>query len=797
MKRLQFRRLPIFTQLVLFIVAALVIPLGLITYASNERLLAYSEEEIVRSAQSSLQAKARLVANVCDNILYRTINFSREPLLNDISTYLRYDEMQSGAERFQAVRKLANRLKDNAFSASMIHSIYFWLQGSDYLITTRNATVRLDDFYDLEWMEQQGIREAPATFRNRWIGRKLPYDTNGEPVGSRGHMDAITYLYRMTNYTTDARGILAVNLFEKDFSDLLNESTAGPDSTVFLMDRSGMAVSHPDKTVVLTDLAAQPDIRRLLETGTDTGWFIGDVSGERTLYCWTKASFADWYFVGRHSLDTLLDRASTIRNQTILLTLMVALACVLLVLLFSRHMTNPITRLMKKVMSQEGYHPEARTNEIEFLSQAFDQITQQEAELNQLLQKKETGLVQRRLLDALHGNTPQEDARAVLSEVFPDKCFQVALIGVDRQQLFNNRYTPDQRQVMRGLACQCVEAGCAEGMRVRAVPFDEDKIAILINFDEEGLEDRSYHSSDAEEEPSGSGAVADVQRHAAWLARLQLEMNEVFGCSVSIGVSEVHREITLLHRAVAEAAEALRGKLLAGHGVILFHETASLERNRYYYPFEREKHILNQLRAGDPDRIRMEIRQLADELRQARGVTHENILQVFNGLIGTSIRYFVENNINLAKAFPNLHAVYLEVAWQETLDDLAEYLVGFYERILPLTKPEQRSDASYPERIMALLAERSKTEIDFERLADEIGISYSYLRKIVKDETGKSPLDYINTLRIAEAKRLLRQTTLSVNEIAMNLGYANAQSLTRFFKKFEGITPGEFRNHRS
>ena len=67
------------------------------------------------------------------------------------------------------------------------------------------------------------------------------------------------------------------------------------------------------------------------------------------------------------------------------------------------------------------------------------------------------------------------------------------------------------------------------------------------------------------------------------------------------------------------------------------------------------------------------------------------------------------------------------------------------------------------------------------------------MRKIVKQETGKSLLDLINNARIEKAKVLLRETSMYIKEIAEDVGYNNVQSFTRFFKKYEGITPSEFR----
>jgi AraC-like DNA-binding protein len=67
------------------------------------------------------------------------------------------------------------------------------------------------------------------------------------------------------------------------------------------------------------------------------------------------------------------------------------------------------------------------------------------------------------------------------------------------------------------------------------------------------------------------------------------------------------------------------------------------------------------------------------------------------------------------------------------------------------------------------------------------------MRKVFRDETGDSITNYINRRRIEESKELLRQTGMTLRETALMVGYNNEQSLIRFFKKYVGISPGEYR----
>jgi len=61
---------------------------------------------------------------------------------------------------------------------------------------------------------------------------------------------------------------------------------------------------------------------------------------------------------------------------------------------------------------------------------------------------------------------------------------------------------------------------------------------------------------------------------------------------------------------------------------------------------------------------------------------------------------------------------------------------------------------------------------------------------------GYSLTDYIHRQRLNHCKRLLAENK-SVREVAEAVGYLDSKTLIRIFKKYEGITPGQFRNIKS
>ncbi|GFD92064.1 helix-turn-helix domain-containing protein [Tenacibaculum sp. Mcav3-52] len=78
--------------------------------------------------------------------------------------------------------------------------------------------------------------------------------------------------------------------------------------------------------------------------------------------------------------------------------------------------------------------------------------------------------------------------------------------------------------------------------------------------------------------------------------------------------------------------------------------------------------------------------------------------------------------------------------------------------------------------------------------ANKSNLSSNYFGDLIKHFTGKSAQNYIQQYILQIAKSKLKQTTLSISEIAYSLGFGYPTYFTRFFKKEVGVTPTIFRN---
>jgi YesN/AraC family two-component response regulator len=99
------------------------------------------------------------------------------------------------------------------------------------------------------------------------------------------------------------------------------------------------------------------------------------------------------------------------------------------------------------------------------------------------------------------------------------------------------------------------------------------------------------------------------------------------------------------------------------------------------------------------------------------------------------------------------------------------------------------------QRVKEFIHENYAKKLTLEEIADHAYFSPSYLSKIFKEITGITIMDYVTQVRLREAKKLLRDTRMSLNKIANSVGYYDASYLSNVFKKEMGITPGQYRKN--
>ncbi|PKL15907.1 MAG: hypothetical protein CVV49_19040, partial [Spirochaetae bacterium HGW-Spirochaetae-5] len=95
--------------------------------------------------------------------------------------------------------------------------------------------------------------------------------------------------------------------------------------------------------------------------------------------------------------------------------------------------------------------------------------------------------------------------------------------------------------------------------------------------------------------------------------------------------------------------------------------------------------------------------------------------------------------------------------------------------------------------ICEFIKEHFAESLNRENLASAVDMNHDTFSRMFNQHTGKTLGDYINELRINEAKNILAETDTPITRICHDTGFDSIRTFNRAFKKFTGTTPGEFR----
>lgn len=123
------------------------------------------------------------------------------------------------------------------------------------------------------------------------------------------------------------------------------------------------------------------------------------------------------------------------------------------------------------------------------------------------------------------------------------------------------------------------------------------------------------------------------------------------------------------------------------------------------------------------------------------------------------------------------------------LDEVRELLPEMTER-----KNDKKADEQLKKAEAYI--ENNLKEASLRKLAEELNYSYSSAGKLVKQLTGMSFTEFLQTKRLAEAMRLLTETSLSVLEISNKVGYENDSFFRRKFKERYKVSPKQIRMNK-
>ncbi len=208
--------------------------------------------------------------------------------------------------------------------------------------------------------------------------------------------------------------------------------------------------------------------------------------------------------------------------------------------------------------------------------------------------------------------------------------------------------------------------------------------------------------------------------------------------------------------------------------------------NLVLYPFELEKELIDNIAQGLFDKSDNIIIRISKELtKNFTGDGYRHMVLELYAVVKRSI----------IQISPDALMNYADKLSDEIDDEksFCEFFTHLFEYAKDYTQQHSDRNKLLIQKVKAYVEEHYAEELTLDDMADMIGYSTYYFMKLIKEYMGMSFGDFLTSVRMNNAKKLLVSTNMSISEVGYSVGYNDANYFARVFKRQEKVTPSEYK----
>ncbi|MBD2843655.1 AraC family transcriptional regulator [Paenibacillus sp. IB182496] len=741
------------------------------------------KSEIHRSSLTAMNQMSRQMDATLSQIEQFTTQLAMQVNLIEIA--------KIGAQPRLGTLQATNQLKSelNAFAGTIngIDTVDFYHFEQELVVSSRGLfSLSNGQYADLSWMPQVE-RAEQAGVQSLWMAPRMAVSPQETPY------PVITHARLLPLLSSKARAVLLVNLKPSYLHRLIGPLPEQTDGAILVLgERQETIVQQGNLQLTEAQRRQVAEIIRAEDDGAVSSAARWDQTTYRLhepeLYVTLKKSDGhEWVYAMIVPVDSASQSLALLRRIIVTSTLGLSLLALVTAYFSFARFQRGIQRLLRLFEPERvALRREARltapsdhyAGQVEYIAANIASLMNEVREVRASWRDQLPLLRAHYLLSAIVGNA---SSTAHLTEryqkeieLFGEPLFAVLVVemvagGADAR--FSDEDLPLFLFAAANIINELLEARC----RVETV-VTHDHVVVIFNL--------KRISADAYVLEAAEQIRAEVRRYTRH--------------SVTIGVGRCVASFDQLSLSYHEALRELRLNWLELGDVVLSDTT---QRGRAHplaaYPSQAEGALLECVRSGDEAGAGTALTRFHEELAQRR-LPFSMIKTYDLQLLAALLRLAQEYEADLAPVFggTNPYDAFFRLASVSEMD------AWFTEAaILPIMALIRSSRKQRKEEVarkaLRIVEERYAQDLSLQLVAEELRMTPSYVSLIFKQETGGTFIQHVTRFRVERAKRLLRETELTIAQVAGEVGYANAQHLIRVFKKLEQCTPGEYRARAS
>lgn len=456
--------------------------------------------------------------------------------------------------------------------------------------------------------------------------------------------------------------------------------------------------------------------------------------------------------------------------------LLVLLGCIAFTVLFVSRNYSPIQKLLQLVPQWNSSNPDNRTDEYNIIMEAFTTTHMTNSRLEEQLSKQDALLIDTSLVLMLKKNLDAHGKPETLEHLkrsFPFPFFTLLALspGADDQGITSYPAQDEDlwmflQQIGQGI-CQDESTDCFHLLR------QDECLLLLLNTTKDLCEFWQEHFQDI------------TLQLNCWAVENNLPVPLL---SLSKGREGLER----LSECYAEVKYDIQYRQVFGIGAEQAKPPRVLES--ILYSSDDERQLTGALFSGNPENVKTEMQEIWDNNRKNAASTKTYLQCLLHLFIGTMFRSsnMLTDTAGLERMFHETLYLLQQAAKPEQVYPRVEQLA--VEVCSMYAKEHEQAEGRLQGDVLRYIDEHySDINLSVESLCGIFGKSRTYLFSLFKEDTGFGLMYHIAKVRIENAKKLLQDSDMTIQEIAVKVGFNSAMSFTRAFKKYENMAPSRYR----
>lgn len=730
------------------------------------------EKQTIRQASDSSKQILTQTALAVDFVWDLSSNHLYD-LYGDADVYNSiYSRDVSPTEAINASIKITKAISNSMF----LESVYLYNGNMQKVFSTKGSTSSSQEFYDKDILKLLKNENEMKTLH--FIPRKVKYNINGVEIND----NLLTLISsEAPDKNGNLEGALIINVKEGYIRNILKSLIPFSDDVTMLVDEKGRVISDYDPDMFLKDLSSEEYIKSIVASKNNSGQFTMEVNGEKSLVTFISSSKLKWKIIQVTPYGKLVAKAYNMRNLIIIFCIILFTIGAIISYFISRKFYLPIRKLVNKANDISTGTIAIKGSEKHELEYVSDFILNMKDELLKAKYQSldDSRLIRNELLKELllGGYIHRADLEGRFNNLeFDFQNVVVYVLKIDNyynEEIFN--YSVEDLSLYRFAIGNIAQELTEQFYSNETVDMGEDTIAVIVK---------------TKGEPEGT-IEADLK---TVIKQIQDAVQKHLNFSLSGSIGPLQKHIKNINKSYNNAVLNSNYRLIYGKRSVITQEILNLkEVAKYHYSQDIFMPVLNNLKLRKYDLVEKQVDKFFGRLAR---MEYDDIMVILSQIIHDSIATInLMNHCNNSGNAYSFKVLRDQVERFDTLEEIKEWLLYIYKNEIEYIEDNPKdTKREYINMVFTIIHnEYNDPGLNIESIAERVGLSVNYLRAIFKEALGISLTDYISKYRYEKALELLVNSNLTVAAISEMIGMNSENHFYTFFKKFNGLTPTQFR----